>query len=142
LVGEVQGPGRQHLDPLDAQEVDLRPQSSLVKIGQHQARTVPTQFSGRRGSDSTGGTGHETRLGTYVQLSHSVTIGAWAPTVHRNTLGPRGHLTHESTCQTDRMFLMAIVERRAQRTREILDATRRLFDERRMRDAQIEDIAR
>jgi len=37
---------------------------------------------------------------------------------------------------------MAIVERRAQRTREILDATRRLFDERRMRDAQIEDIAR
>ncbi|MCL3837302.1 TetR/AcrR family transcriptional regulator [Aeromicrobium duanguangcaii] len=37
---------------------------------------------------------------------------------------------------------MAIVERRAQRTREILDATRTLFDERRMRDAQIEDIAR
>lgn len=37
---------------------------------------------------------------------------------------------------------MAIVERRAQRTREILDATRALFDERRMRDAQIEDIAR
>lgn len=37
---------------------------------------------------------------------------------------------------------MAIVERRAQRTREILDATRMLFDERRMRDAQIEDIAR
>lgn len=37
---------------------------------------------------------------------------------------------------------MAIVERRAQRTREILDATRLLFDERRMREAQIEDIAR
>ncbi|GAA3548584.1 hypothetical protein AFL01nite_23520 [Aeromicrobium flavum] len=37
---------------------------------------------------------------------------------------------------------MAIVERRAQRTREILDATRALFDERRMREAQIEDIAR
>ncbi len=37
---------------------------------------------------------------------------------------------------------MAIVERRAQRTREILDATRQLFDERRMREAQIEDIAR
>ncbi len=37
---------------------------------------------------------------------------------------------------------MAIVERRAQRTREILEATRALFDERRMRDAQIEDIAR
>lgn len=37
---------------------------------------------------------------------------------------------------------MAIVERRAQRTREILEATRTLFDERRMREAQIEDIAR
>jgi len=37
---------------------------------------------------------------------------------------------------------MAIVERRAQRTKEILDATRSLIDERRMRDAQIEDIAR
>src|ERR671913_1685191 len=32
--------------------------------------------------------------------------------------------------------------RRAQRTREILDATRALFDERGVRDAQIEDIAR
>jgi len=37
---------------------------------------------------------------------------------------------------------MAIVERRAQRTREILDATRRLCYEHLMRDAQIEDIAR
>lgn len=36
---------------------------------------------------------------------------------------------------------MAIVERRAQRSRDILDATRALFDERGMRDAQIEDIA-
>lgn len=37
---------------------------------------------------------------------------------------------------------MAIVERRAQRSREILEATRALFDQRGMRDAQIEDIAR
>ncbi|HPU13823.1 MAG TPA: TetR/AcrR family transcriptional regulator [Aeromicrobium sp.] len=37
---------------------------------------------------------------------------------------------------------MATVERRAQRTREILEATRKLFDERRMREAQIDDIAR
>lgn len=36
---------------------------------------------------------------------------------------------------------MAIVERRAQRSREILDATRSLFDARGKREAQIEDIA-
>lgn len=37
---------------------------------------------------------------------------------------------------------MAVSERRAERKREILDATRALFDERGVRDAQIEDIAR
>jgi AcrR family transcriptional regulator len=37
---------------------------------------------------------------------------------------------------------MPVSERRAERKREILDATRRLFDERGVRDAQIEDIAR
>ena len=37
---------------------------------------------------------------------------------------------------------MAVSERRAERRREILDATRALFDERGVRDAQIEDIAR
>jgi AcrR family transcriptional regulator len=36
----------------------------------------------------------------------------------------------------------AAAARRRQREREILDATRRLFDERGVRDAQIEDIAR
>lgn len=37
---------------------------------------------------------------------------------------------------------MAVSERRAERKREILEATRALFDERGVRDAQIEDIAR
>ncbi|KQV77220.1 TetR family transcriptional regulator [Aeromicrobium sp. Root344] len=37
---------------------------------------------------------------------------------------------------------MPVSERRAERKREILDATRALFDERGVRDAQIEDIAR
>jgi AcrR family transcriptional regulator len=37
---------------------------------------------------------------------------------------------------------MPVSERRAERKREILDATRTLFDERGVRDAQIEDIAR
>jgi AcrR family transcriptional regulator len=37
---------------------------------------------------------------------------------------------------------MPVSERRALRKREILDATRSLFDERGVRDAQIEDIAR
>ncbi|MCL3819514.1 TetR/AcrR family transcriptional regulator [Aeromicrobium wangtongii] len=37
---------------------------------------------------------------------------------------------------------MAVSERRAERKREILQATRALFDERGVRDAQIEDIAR
>ena len=37
---------------------------------------------------------------------------------------------------------MPVEERRARRTREIVDATRRLFDERGMRAAQIEDIAK
>ncbi len=37
---------------------------------------------------------------------------------------------------------MPVSERRALRKREILDATRTLFDERGVRDAQIEDIAR
>lgn len=37
---------------------------------------------------------------------------------------------------------MAVTERRAERKREILEATRTLFDERGVRDAQIEDIAR
>jgi AcrR family transcriptional regulator len=37
---------------------------------------------------------------------------------------------------------MAVSERRALRKKEILDATRTLFDERGVRDAQIEDIAR
>lgn len=37
---------------------------------------------------------------------------------------------------------MAVAERRAERKREILEATRTLFDERGVRDAQIEDIAR
>lgn len=37
---------------------------------------------------------------------------------------------------------MAVSERRAERKREILDATRALFDERGVRDAQIDDIAR
>jgi AcrR family transcriptional regulator len=37
---------------------------------------------------------------------------------------------------------MAVSERRAERKREILEATRNLFDERGVRDAQIEDIAR
>ncbi|MEJ7633640.1 TetR/AcrR family transcriptional regulator [Aeromicrobium sp.] len=37
---------------------------------------------------------------------------------------------------------MAVTERRAERKREILEATRALFDERGVRDAQIEDIAR
>src|SRR5881409_1777221 len=36
---------------------------------------------------------------------------------------------------------MPVSERRAERKREILDATRTLFDERGVRDAQIEDIA-
>lgn len=36
---------------------------------------------------------------------------------------------------------MAVSERRAERKREILEATRALFDERGVRDAQIEDIA-
>jgi AcrR family transcriptional regulator len=36
---------------------------------------------------------------------------------------------------------MPVSERRAERKREILDATRALFDERGVRDAQIEDIA-
>ncbi|MRJ77631.1 TetR family transcriptional regulator [Aeromicrobium sp. SMF47] len=36
---------------------------------------------------------------------------------------------------------MAVSERRAERKREILEATRNLFDERGVRDAQIEDIA-
>jgi AcrR family transcriptional regulator len=36
---------------------------------------------------------------------------------------------------------MAVSERRAERKREILEATRTLFDERGVRDAQIEDIA-
>lgn len=38
--------------------------------------------------------------------------------------------------------MSAAAERRAARKREILDATRALFDERGLRDAQIEDIAR
>lgn len=37
---------------------------------------------------------------------------------------------------------MPVSERRAERKKEILDATRALFDERGVRDAQIEDIAR
>ncbi|MCW2831977.1 MAG: TetR/AcrR family transcriptional regulator [Aeromicrobium sp.] len=37
---------------------------------------------------------------------------------------------------------MVVSERRAERKREILDATRALFDERGVRDAQIDDIAR
>ncbi|GAA3534199.1 hypothetical protein GCM10022234_33820 [Aeromicrobium panaciterrae] len=37
---------------------------------------------------------------------------------------------------------MPATERRAERKREILDATRALFDERGVRDAQIEDVAR
>lgn len=37
---------------------------------------------------------------------------------------------------------MAVSERRAERKREILEATRTLFDERGVRDAQIEDVAR
>lgn len=37
---------------------------------------------------------------------------------------------------------MPVSERRAARTREILDATRSLFDERGLRDAQIDDIAK
>lgn len=37
---------------------------------------------------------------------------------------------------------MPVTERRAARKREILEATRNLFDERGVRDAQIEDIAR
>lgn len=37
---------------------------------------------------------------------------------------------------------MPVSERRAERKREILEATRSLFDERGVRDAQIEDIAR
>lgn len=37
---------------------------------------------------------------------------------------------------------MAVTERRAERKREIIEATRTLFDERGVRDAQIEDIAR
>ncbi|MEV7396242.1 TetR/AcrR family transcriptional regulator [Aeromicrobium sp. NPDC092404] len=37
---------------------------------------------------------------------------------------------------------MPVSERRAERKQEILDATRTLFDERGVRDAQIEDIAR
>lgn len=37
---------------------------------------------------------------------------------------------------------MPVSERRAERKREILEATRALFDERGVRDAQIEDIAR
>ena len=37
---------------------------------------------------------------------------------------------------------MPVTERRAERKREILQATRSLFDERGVRDAQIEDIAR
>ncbi len=37
---------------------------------------------------------------------------------------------------------MPVSERRAERKREILDATRALFDERGVRDAQIDDIAR
>jgi AcrR family transcriptional regulator len=37
---------------------------------------------------------------------------------------------------------MPVSERRAERKREILDATRTLFDERGVRDAQIEDIAK
>jgi AcrR family transcriptional regulator len=37
---------------------------------------------------------------------------------------------------------MAVSERRAERKKEILDATRALFDERGVRDAQIDDIAR
>ncbi|MFI5428747.1 helix-turn-helix domain-containing protein [Aeromicrobium sp. UC242_57] len=37
---------------------------------------------------------------------------------------------------------MPVTERRAARKREILEATRSLFDERGVRDAQIEDIAR
>jgi AcrR family transcriptional regulator len=37
---------------------------------------------------------------------------------------------------------MPVSERRAERKREILEATRTLFDERGVRDAQIEDIAR
>src|SRR3954465_1494260 len=36
---------------------------------------------------------------------------------------------------------MPVSERRAERKREILEATRALFDERGVRDAQIEDIA-
>ncbi len=39
------------------------------------------------------------------------------------------------------MFFMPPSQRRAERKREILDATRALFDERGVRDAQIEDIA-
>lgn len=40
------------------------------------------------------------------------------------------------------MTCMPATERRAERKREILDATRALFDERGVRDAQIEDVAR
>ena len=36
---------------------------------------------------------------------------------------------------------MPASQRRAERKREILDATRALFDERGVRDAQIEDVA-
>jgi AcrR family transcriptional regulator len=39
------------------------------------------------------------------------------------------------------MTVMPATQRRAERKREILDATRALFDERGVRDAQIEDIA-
>ncbi len=41
-----------------------------------------------------------------------------------------------------KVAVMPVSERRAERKREILDATRALFDERGVRDAQIEDIAR
>ncbi len=40
------------------------------------------------------------------------------------------------------MAIMPVSQRRAERKREIIDATRALFDERGVRDAQIEDVAR
>lgn len=44
--------------------------------------------------------------------------------------------------KTFTLTFMPATQRRAERKREILDATRALFDERGVRDAQIEDIAR
>ena len=47
-----------------------------------------------------------------------------------------------ATARIVRVTRMGVDERRAARRREIIAATRALFDERGVRDAQIEDIAR